>query len=71
VKSAYKATANITFRMETLLVAGPVVRMVFMNSKLTKRKADVNYLVKLKNVRSGMLYCIPHTLILVYRKHNT
>jgi hypothetical protein len=29
-----EAIANITFRMETLLVAGPVVRMVFMNSKL-------------------------------------
>lgn len=71
MKSAYKATANITFRMETLLVAGPVVGMIFMNSKLTKRKAGVNYLVKLKNVRSGMFNCIPHTLILVYHKHNT
>jgi len=52
VKSAYKAIANITFRMETLLVAGPVVRMVFMNSKLPKRKVCVNYLVKLKDVMS-------------------
>jgi hypothetical protein len=48
-----EAIANITFRMETLLVAGPVVRMVFMNSKLPKRKVGVNYLVKLKDVMSG------------------
>jgi hypothetical protein len=53
VKNAYKATANITFRVEMLLVAGPVVCMVLMNSKLPKRKVVVIYLVKLKHVNQG------------------
>ena len=61
MKNAYKAIANITFRKEPLLVAGPVVCMVFMNSKLPKRKVCINYLVMLKDVMSGtfsILYLI-------------
>ena len=49
---AYEVLADITFRMEKLPVAGSVVCMIFMYSKLPERKAGISYFVKSKHVSS-------------------
>jgi hypothetical protein len=50
VKHTYKVLADITFRMEKFPVAGSVVRVIFMHSKLSKIKSGVSYFVRLKHM---------------------